>query len=272
VVFWDHKLFHEVGKFCMPSFPPFTTLLETPLSSSTSGDIFPESSSLEPQSSNAHDDATLESPDSVPSEAPAPASPPALHRSTRVKSLPSHLQDFHCFHALAALHEPHSYREASTNPLWQDAMKEELDELHKNHTWDLVDLPRGKSVVWCKWVYKIKTCSDGTVDRYKARLVARGFTQVARLSSVRALLAVAASRHWSLSQMDVKNAFLNGNLSEEVYMQPPPGLSSPPNKVCRLRRALYGLKQAPRAWFAKFCATISGLGYSISSYDSVPHT
>jgi hypothetical protein len=268
----------------MPSFPPFTTLLETPLSPSTSGDICPESSSLEPQSSNAHDDATLESPDSVPSEAPAPASPPALRRSTRVKSLPSHLQDFHCFHALAALHEPHSYREASTNPLWQDAMKEELDELHKNHTWDLVDLPRGKSVVWCKWVYKIKTCSDGTVDRYKARLVARGFTQeygvdydetfapVARLSSVRALLAVAASRHWSLSQMDVKNAFLNGNLSEEVYMQPPPGLSSPPNKVCRLRRALYGLKQAPRAWFAKFCATISGLGYSISSYDSVPHT
>jgi len=95
-------------------------------------------------------------------------------------------------------------------------MKEELDALHKNHTWDLVDLPQGNSVVGCKWVYKIKTCSDGTVDRYKARLVASGFTQeygvdyeetfapVARLSSVRALLAVAASRHWSLSQMDKK--------------------------------------------------------------------
>jgi len=118
VVFWEHKLFHEVGKFCMPSFPPFTTLLETPLSHSTTGDICPESSSLEPQSSNAHDVATLESPDSAPSEAPAHTSPPALRRSTRVKSLPSHLQDFHCFHALAALHEPHSYREASTNPLW----------------------------------------------------------------------------------------------------------------------------------------------------------
>jgi len=107
----------------------------------------------------------------------AHTSPPALRRSTRVKSLPSHLQDFHFFHALATLHEPHSYREASTNPLWQDAIKEELDALHKNHTWDLVDLPRGKSVVGCKWVYKIKTCSDGTVDRYKARFVARGFTQ-----------------------------------------------------------------------------------------------
>jgi hypothetical protein len=155
-------------------------------------------------------------------------------------------------------------------------MKEELDALHKNHTWDLVDLPRGKSVVGYKWVYKIKTCSHGTVDRYKARLVARGFTQeygvdyeetfapVARLSSVRALLAVAASRHWSLSQMDVKNAFLNGDLSEEVYMQPPHGFSSPPNKVCHLRRALYGLKQAPLAWFAKFSAIVSCLDYSIS--------
>ena len=89
-------------------------------------------------------------------------------------------------------------------------MKEELDSLHKNNTWDLVDLPPGKSVVGCKWVYKIKTFFDGTVDRYKARLVARGFTQeygvdyektfalVARLSFVCALLAVAASRHWSL--------------------------------------------------------------------------
>jgi len=262
----------------MPSFPPFTTLLETSLSHSTTGDICPESSSLELQSSTAHDVAPLESPDSVSSEAPAHTSPPALRRSTRVKSFPSHLQDFHCFHALATLHEPHSYREASTNPLWQDAMKEELDALHKNHTWDLVDLPRGKSVVGCKWVYKIKTCFDGTIDRYKARLVARGFTQeygvdyeetfahVAPLSSVRALLVVAASRHWSFSQMDVKNAFLNGYLSEEVYMQPPLGLSSPPNKVCCLRRALYGLKQAPWAWFAKFNATVSSLSYSISSY------
>jgi hypothetical protein len=110
--------------------------------------------------------------------------------------------------------------------------------------------------------------------------VDRGFTQeygvdyeetfalIARFTSVRVLLAVAASRHWSLCQMDVKNGFLNGDLSEEVYMQLPLGLSHPTNKVCRLRRALYGLKQAPRVWFAKFSATISHLGYSISSYDS----
>lgn len=159
-------------------------------------------------------------------------------------------------------------------------MKEELDALTKNHTWDLIILPPGQYVVGCKWIYKIKTRSDGSVERYKARLVAKGFTQeygidyeetfapVARISSVRALLAVAAARKWDLFQMDVKNVFLNGDLSEEVYMQPPPGLSVESNKVCHLRRALYGLKQAPRAWFAKFSSTIFRLGYTASPYDS----
>ena len=124
----------------------------------------------------------------------------------------------------------------------------------ENHTWDLVDLPPNKSVVGCKWVFKIKTRSDESIERYKTRLVVKGFTQengtdyeetfapVAHLSSVRTLLAVADSRQWKLFQMDVKNAFLNGDLSEEVYMQPPLGLSHPPDKVCQFRRALYGLK------------------------------
>ena len=159
-------------------------------------------------------------------------------------------------------------------------MTEELDALFRNRAWDLVDLPPEKSVVGCKSVFKIKTRSDGSIERYKARLVAKGFTHeygidyeetftpVARLSSVNTLLAVAASRQWKLFQIDVKNAFLNGDLSEEVYMQPPPGLSHPLDKVCQLRRALYGLKQAPRASFAKFSSTVSQLGFSISSYDS----
>ena len=125
-------------------------------------------------------------------------------------------------------------------------MKEELDTLSKNHTWDLVTLPPGKSVVGCKWIYKIKTRSDGSIERYKAHLVVKGFTQehgidyeetfapVARISSVRTLLAVAVASKWDIFQMDVKNAFLNGDLSEEVYMQPPPGLSVDSNKVCHL--------------------------------------
>uniref|UniRef100_A0A2N9I3U8 Integrase catalytic domain-containing protein n=1 Tax=Fagus sylvatica TaxID=28930 RepID=A0A2N9I3U8_FAGSY len=114
----------------------------------------------------------------------------------------------------------------------------------------------------------------------RTRLVARGFTQeygidyeetfapVARLTSVRSLLAVAAVRHWPLFQMDVKNAFLNGDLLEEVYMQPPPGYPDSQNQVCRLRRALYGLKQAPRAWFAKFSSVVAQQGFTPSSYDS----
>ncbi|KAL6325062.1 hypothetical protein AAG906_022270 [Vitis piasezkii] len=192
------------------------------------------------------------------SEDPPQDIPP--RHSTRVRSIRPHLLDYHCY-----------------TPCYTSR---ELDALTKNHTWDLVPLPPGQSVVGCKWIYKIKTRSDGSVERYKARLVAKGFTQeygidyeetfapVARISSVRALLAVAAARQWDLFQMDVKNAFLNGDLSEAVYMQPPPGLSVESNKVCHLRRALYGLKQAPRAWFAKFSSTIFRLGYTASPYDS----
>ena len=135
-------------------------------------------------------------------------------------------------------------------------------------------------MVDCKWIYKIKTCSNGSIERYKAHLIAKGFTQeyeidyeeifvpVARISSVHALLAVTAASKWDIFQMDVKNAFLNGKLSEEVYMQPPPGVSVDSNTVCHLRRALYGLKQAPRAWFVKFSSTIFRLGYITSPYDS----
>ena len=187
------------------------------------------------------------------------------------------------FFSLASLQEPRTFREASSNPLWQQAMKEELDALHKTRTWDLVDLPSRKSTIGCKWVYKIKTWSDGTVDRYKARLVAKGFTQeyeidyeetfapIARLSSVMTLIAIYAARKWPLFQMDVKNSFLNGELSEEVFMKLPSSYSHPsgfPHRVCRLRRALYGLKQTPRAWFAKFSSTISQDGFSRSFFNT----
>ncbi|KAJ9552526.1 hypothetical protein OSB04_016571 [Centaurea solstitialis] len=122
--------------------------------------------------------------------------------------------------------------------------------------------------------------TNGSVDRYKARLVAKGFNQeygidyeetfspVARVTSVRSLLAIAATKRWPLFQMDVKNAFLNGDLSKEVYMTPSPGVSLPSGHVCRLRKTLYGLKQAPRAWFEKFSTTVLSFGFSASQYDS----
>jgi len=143
----------------------------------------------------------------------------------------------------------------------------------------LVPLPSRSVPITCKWVYKIKTKSDGSVERYKARLVARGFQQahgrdydetfapVAHMTSVRTLIAVAATRSWKISQMDVKNAFLHGDLHEEVFMQPPPGVEAPAGHVCRLRKALYGLKQAPRAWFERFSSVVRAAGFSSSDHD-----
>jgi len=138
-------------------------------------------------------------------------------------------------------------------------MSEELSALDLQGTWELVPLPSHVVPITSKWVFKIKTKSDVSIERYKAHLVARGFQHtprlnyeetfapVAHMTTVGTLLAVAASSSWAISQMDVKNAFLHGNLKEEVYMQPHPGVDAPLGYVCRLKRALYGLKYSPRA-------------------------
>ena len=142
-------------------------------------------------------------------------------------------------------------------------MLEEMATLDKNQTWVLTSLPVDKKVVGCKWVFTVKQTPDGKVERYKARLVAKGYSQtygvdydetfapVAKLSTVRTLISIAANHNWKLFQMDVKNAFLHGDLQEEVYMEIPPGFRSreTEGKVCRLTKSLYGLKQSPRAWF-----------------------
>ena len=141
-------------------------------------------------------------------------------------------------------------------------------------------MPPSQSVVGCRWVYKIKTKADGSVERYKARLVAKGFTQeygidyeeifapVARLTSVRCLIAMATIRRWPLYQMDVKIAFLNGVLHEEVYMQPPLGYPHSGSQVFHLRRALYVPKQAPRAWFENFSSVVAQQGFTSSPHDT----
>eukprot|EP00253_Pinus_taeda_P004324 PITA_04324 len=139
-------------------------------------------------------------------------------------------------------------------------MNEEYHSLLANDTWDLVPLPKGRKLVRCKWVYRTKYGPDGKVDKHKARLVAKGFPQVegidytetfspvAKMNSIRLVLSLAASLKWEVHQMDVKSAFLHGDLHEEIYMEQPIGfIQTDSSLVCRLKKSLYGLKQAPRA-------------------------
>jgi hypothetical protein len=170
---------------------------------------------------------------------------------------------------------------ALDDPKRKEAMLDEMRALEKNKTWELVDLPPGKQPVGCKWVFTIKHTPEGKIDRYKARLVAKGYTQtygidyeetfapVAKMNSVRTLISCAVNFDWSIYQMDVKNAFLHGDLHEEVYMQIPPGFESSYNtkRVLRLHRSLYGLKQSPRAWFDRFRQAILKRGYRQSNAD-----
>lgn len=175
---------------------------------------------------------------------------------------------------------PTNVSEALTKKEWRNAMREEMSALEKNKTWEVVDKPRGTNIVDCKWIFTVKYNADGSLERYKARLVAKGYTQtygvdyqetfapVAKMNTVRILLALAAHFDWQLVQYDVKNAFLHGDLDEEIYMNIPPGIEeNTGNKVCKLRKALYGLKQSPRAWFGRFATVMKDFGYKQSQGD-----
>ncbi|GJR70550.1 retrotransposon protein, putative, ty1-copia subclass [Tanacetum coccineum] len=180
-------------------------------------------------------------------------------------------------------HEPLTYQEAvacEDSSKWKAAMEEEMDSLRKNKTWELVDPPAGQKLVSSKWLYKIKEGIKGVQKpRYKARLVARGFTQragidynevfspVVRHTSIRVILALTACKDYELEQLDVKTAFLHGNLEEVIYMRQPPGYEQG-NKVCLLKKSLYGLKQSPRQWYRRFDEYMLSNGFKRSSYDS----
>eukprot|EP00253_Pinus_taeda_P011212 PITA_11212 len=142
--------------------------------------------------------------------------------------------------------EPSSFEEAVEDPAWVDAMVEDYDSIVRNSAWEIVPRPEGKSVVGSRWIYKVKQAADGSVEKYKARFM-----------------------EWHIHQMDVKTAFLNGVIEEEVYIEQPEGFEVFNNEshVCRLKRALYGLKQAPRAWYTQIDSYFTGLGFSKSEAD-----
>jgi len=163
-----------------------------------------------------------------------------------------------------AVFEPAEYAEAERDKKWIVAMQEELTMIEKNDTWKLVERPPDRKVIGVKWVYRTKLNADGSVNKHKARLVVKAYAQifgvdfsetfapVARLDTIRLLLAIATQKGWKIYQLDVKSAFLNGFLQEEIYVEQPEGFvaEGQEDKVYLLKKALYGLKQAPRAWYS----------------------
>ena len=180
--------------------------------------------------------------------------------------------------------EPESFQEAQTHKdrgSWMKAMQEEMESLPKNNTYELVKLPKGRKALRNKWVYKLKKDGRGDLVKYKARLVVKGFGQkkgidfdeifspIVKLSSIRIILGLATNQDLEIEQLDVKTAFLHGDLEEEIYMQQPEGFEDKRKEdlVCKLKKSLYGLKQAPRQWYKKFDSFMVGHGYQRTAAD-----
>jgi hypothetical protein len=265
--------------------PVIAPTAETPAVSSTR---------LLPVSSGGVGDEVEES-ESTPTPLPAPAlddfssesaapmvEPAVLPRLYPVRER-RQTQFFTAQAAAAAEVEPATLEEALASPHadeWRKAMADEMDSLRQNGTWTLETAPMGFKPIPVKWVFKIKRGADGKIERYKARLVAKGFKQVegvdytevfapvSKHGTLRAFLALVAERDLELEHLDVKTAFLNGDLEEEIYMQQPPGFEEgSAGTVCRLRKTLYGLKQAPRAWHIRLKAELEKIGFRASDAD-----
>ena len=179
---------------------------------------------------------------------------------------------------LTSGHEPRTLHDALCRddaPLWQEAAQAEYNALLEHGVWDLAECPADRKPIGCGWVFRIKYKADGTVEHYKAHLVAKGFAQkphldytetfapVVKFASLRTIIAVAAMEDLELDSMDISSAFLNGDLDEEIYMSQPEGFAVPGKEhlVCRLKKSLYGLKQSPRQWYQKLNETFMQLGF-----------
>ncbi|GJW81798.1 ribonuclease H-like domain-containing protein [Tanacetum coccineum] len=204
------------------------------------------------------------------------------HMVTRAKAgISKPLARMNC-HVTTTSPIPRSHLHALRDPNWHKAMVDEYTALISNGTWVLVPRPTNVNIVRSMWLFRHKYNADGFLSRYKARLVANGrsqqqgidcdetFSPVVKPATIRTVLSLAVTRDWPIHQLDVKNAFLHGQLSETVYMHQPLGFidSSHPDYVCHLQRSLYGLKQAPRAWFQRFASFITRVSFQHSKTDT----
>ena len=222
-----------------------------------------------------------EEPDQLPQADIAPQAP--VWRTTRARQ-PSSRYPSSEYVLLTDGGEPESFEEAMEDEHkkeWLEAMQDEMKSLLENHTFDLVKLPKGKRALKNRWVYRVKQEESCSRPRYKARLVVKGFSQrkgvdfdeifspVVKMSSIRVVLGLAASLDLEIEQMDVKTAFLHGDLEEEIYMEQPDGfrVKEKEDYVCRLKKSLYGLKQAPRQWYKKFESVMEQQGYRKTTSD-----
>lgn len=213
--------------------------------------------------------------------APELSTPP--RRSNRISVPPDRYSPSLHYLLLTDAGEPECFSEATQGNdsiEWELAMKDEMASLQKNKTWSLIKLPEGKKALQNKWVYRLKEESDGR-RRYKARLVVKGFQQkqgidfteifspVVKMTTIRVILSIVAAENLHLEQLDVKTAFLHGDLEEDIYMTQPEGFEVPgkENLVCKLHKSLYGLKQAPRQWYKKFNEFMSNSGFSRCNMD-----
>lgn len=241
--------------------------------------------SPEPNTNILHPTSDSPSPSNTTTN-PAPNPPQNQHQmKSRAKNLitkPNKKFTLTAIHQTHIEPEPTTISQALKHQQWRHAVSGEYDAHARNQTWELVPPTATQNIVGCKWVFKIKILPTGDLDKYKARLVAKGFNQqygvdysqtfslVIKTTTIRLVLDIAVRKAWPITQLDVNNAFLQGTLTEEVYMSQPPGFvdMDRPDYVCRLKKPIYGLKQAPRAWYFELKTYLLSGGFTNSLADA----
>ena len=267
----SHTTITPVQQLLTPSISPLPSSQVSPINEGIPSATLPlalpsprPSDIVMPTVGPVHDN---DSPSAIPPTQSTTSTPPRHPMTTRSKSgifKPRQVLDLHAItNSSTEASEPTTITQAQKSSHWRKAMCDEYDALLHNSTWTLVPFHHTQNIIGCKWVFRIKRNPDGSVARYKARLVAKGFHQrpgvdftetfspVVKPTTIRLILSLAISKGWHIRQLDVNNAFLQGSLTEDVFMQQPPGFVHPqyPRHVCKLQKAIYGLRQAPRAWY-----------------------